>query len=70
MKIVLPAGYEIPDNAKPGEPFEAVVTLVAEEDGSFEIKAIDGMEIEEDEEPEEDEASAIKLAWNEPDPFE
>lgn len=70
MKITLPTGYELPDGAKPGEPFEVVATLVASDDGTFDLVAVDGMEIEETpdtdvETPEEEMAPAIKLPWQE-----
>lgn len=54
MDIKLPKGYQPPDNAKPGEPFEVVATLVMEEDGEFELKAIDGIPLPEDKEDQED----------------
>jgi hypothetical protein len=63
MKIPLPQGYEVPDNAQPGEPFEVVATLEMEEDGTFELKAIDGMKIEEQEEPEPEEPR-MELPWD------
>lgn len=53
MKITLPEGFQFPATAKPGEPFEAVATLKMEEDGSVELKALDGVEIPESEEEEE-----------------
>ena len=55
MKITLPAGYEVPANVKPGEPFEVVATLELNEDGSFELEAIDGMDLEKPEEPDPEE---------------
>ena len=69
MKITLPAGYELPENARPGEPFEAVATLTQEEDGTFELTAIDGIKLGEEAEPAEaeDEAPAtppMTMPWN------
>jgi len=56
MKLALPKGFTPPQNARPDEPFEVVATLCACEDGSFELKALDGMKMpEEDEEEDEDE---------------
>ena len=58
MKITLPEGFPMPENARPGEPFEVVATLAPGEDGGFSITAIDGMKLSEEgeaEEPEEDE---------------
>lgn len=53
MKIMLPDGYEMPASAQPGEPFEAVATLVIGEDGMVELIALDGAELGEDMEEEE-----------------
>lgn len=76
MKLSMPKGYEMPDNAKPGQPFEAVATLVMGEDGTVQLTAIDGMEVGESEEPEEaeeaeaPEAEDMAMPWNQPPPFE
>ena len=53
MKITLPKGFEFPENAKPGQPFEAVATLVMDESGGVELTAIDGASVGESEEPDE-----------------
>lgn len=76
MKISLPEGFEIPDNAVPDEPFEVVATIVQKEDGSFDLVAIDGVEIEsesdesDETEQEEDDfmarrAADIRMPWPE-----
>ena len=75
MKLTLPKGYELPDDAQVGEPFEAVATLVANEDGSFQLSAIDGIDLDdaedsdEDEEPEEvaviEDPSGVRFPWDE-----
>lgn len=67
MKITLPEGFPMPDNARPGEPFEVVATIAPSEDGGFSITALDGMPVDgdESEEPEmeeeepEEEGSAV-----------
>jgi hypothetical protein len=72
MNITLPKGYELPDGAQMGEPFEAVATLIANEDGTFTLDAIDGMDIEGETEEEEEEtespearlAASVKLPWS------
>jgi hypothetical protein len=57
MQITLPKGYELPEGAKPGEPFDAVASILLNEDGTFTLSAIDGMELASEEaEMEEDEA--------------
>jgi hypothetical protein len=57
MKITLPKGYELPEGAKPGEAFEAVASITLNEDGTYDLSAIDGVELakEEDEEMEDEE---------------
>lgn len=67
MKITLPEGFMPPQNARPGESFEVVATLSQEEDGSFELEAIDGVKLE-DTDTEEDsmertDATNIKLPF-------
>jgi len=72
MNITLPKGYELPDGAQMGEPFEAVATLIANEDGTFTLDAIDGMDIgseteedaEETESPEAQLAASVKMPWS------
>lgn len=54
MKIMLPEGFQMPDSAKPGEPFEAVATVVIDESGEAKIVALDGVELGEDMEEEEE----------------
>lgn len=56
MKITLPPDYQLPENARPGEPFEVVAMIKPGEDGSFTLTAIDGIALpsEEAEEPEEE----------------
>lgn len=80
MKIILPKGFVMPENARPGEPFEVVAVIRPGEEGSFELASIDGMELEgeeaevaEDEEAmSEEQRFAAKmepqLPWNQPDP--
>ena len=57
MKITLPKGYELPEGAKPGEAFEAVASIMLNEDGTYDLAAIDGVDLamEEDEEMEDEE---------------
>lgn len=50
MQITLPASYELPSGVKPGEPFDAVATLVQNEDGTFTLTAIDGVDLDSDKE--------------------
>ena len=40
----------MPASAKPGEPFEAVATLVLDEAGEVKLSALDGVELMEEEE--------------------
>lgn len=65
-KFAMPPGFEMPDNAVPGEPFEVVATVVVEDDGSVMVTAIDGAPIEGYEDKPEGEAPAQE-APQEPD---
>lgn len=58
MKITLPEGFPMPENSRPGEPFDVVATIRPDEGGMFSLVALDGMELpsgEGDEMEEEDE---------------
>jgi hypothetical protein len=70
MKITLPADYQPPDNAKPGESFEVVATIVQADDGSFDLTQIDGIPVEGEEKEEAGEVappqglvSRLKMPW-------
>ena len=54
MKIILPEGFQMPASAKPGEPFEVVATLLADENGMVNMTALDGVALAEKEEEEEE----------------
>ena len=64
MVLNLPKGYRPPEGARPDEPFEVVATVVLAEDGSFKLKTLDGVEL--DDEDEEQEAP-FELDWDKPD---
>jgi hypothetical protein len=78
MKIMLPEGFQMPASAKPGEPFEAVATLVLDDAGEVKLSALDGVELMEEEEDEameeeEDEAMEEEEVYADPEitmPFE
>jgi len=55
MKIILPDGFQIPENTREGDPFEAVALITPSEDGSFTLSSLDGVAIAEEEEAEEEE---------------
>lgn len=72
MKIALPEGFAPPKNARPGEPFEVVATVTQAEDGSYDLVAIDGTPVPDEEEMTEEvpmdprtDASNIKLPFEE-----
>lgn len=65
MKITLPQGFELPEGAKPGQPFEVVATLELYEDGTAELEALDGIPVETEEPEPEQEAPAVRLPWEE-----
>lgn len=61
----------MPDTAKPGQPFEAVATLIMGDDG-VSLTALDGMELAE-EEMEEEGMEGEEMEYAEPEitlPFE
>ena len=66
MIITLPKGYQPPEQARPGEPFEVVAVLVSDKDGTFTLKSLDGVELEE---PEEEEEAPFTMPWDEPEPL-
>jgi hypothetical protein len=55
MKIMLPEGFQIPENTRAGDPFEAVAVITPSEDGSFTLSSLDGVALAEEEEEEEGE---------------
>ena len=67
MTITLPKGYRPPEQARPGEPFEVVAVLVSDKDGTFTLKSLDGVELEEPEEEEEE--APFTMPWDEPEPL-
>lgn len=46
MNLTLPEGYVLPENVQPGQEFDAVVTLLAGNDGTAKIVAIDGSPVD------------------------
>ena len=73
MKIKLPDGFQMPEGAKPGEPFEVTATLVSHDGGSAELMALDGVKLpdnhgkeEEGEGPEEYADPQIKIPFEKP----
>jgi hypothetical protein len=57
-----PEGWEMPTDATPGQPFQAVGTFVADEAGNLTLMEIDGSPIEGYEEPEmEGEETEIEI---------
>jgi hypothetical protein len=57
-----PEGWEMPTDATPGQPFQAVGTFMADEAGNLTLMEIDGSPIEGYEEPEmEDEETEIEI---------
>ena len=58
----------MPEDATPGQPFQAVGTFLADEDGNLTLTAIDGTEIpmmEEDEMEMEDEGVEVEVTMPE-----
>ena len=42
LSFTAPKGWEMPTDAKPGEPFQAVGTFIADKDGNITMNEIDG----------------------------
>ena len=61
MKIMLPDGFQIPENTRPGEPFESVAVITPSEDGSFTLSSLDGVALAEEEEAEEAEEMSPEM---------
>lgn len=60
MKITLPEGFKMPENARPGEAFDVVATIAPSEDGMFSIAALDGMPMPTEEAPEMEEPEEME----------
>ncbi len=45
LSFTSPDGWQMPEDAMPGQPFQAVGTFLADEDGNITLTAIDGTEI-------------------------
>ena len=45
LSFTSPNGWQMPEDATPGQPFQAVGTFLADEDGLITLTAIDGTEI-------------------------
>jgi hypothetical protein len=61
MRLILPPDYQLPENARPGEPFEVVAMLQPAEDGSYTLTAIDGIQLPSEEEETEEETEAPEM---------
>lgn len=73
MKIMLPDGFQIPENTRPGEPFESVAVITPSEDGSFTLSSLDGVAIAEEEAAEEEVVPEMEVEMADPEvmiPFE
>ena len=61
MKIMLPEGFQIPENTRPGDPFESVAVITPSEDGSFTLSSLDGVAHAEEEEEDESEEMEVPM---------
>lgn len=52
VKFAPPAGLVVPDDKKAGESFEVVAKVKMEEDGQMCLEALNGISLEQEEEPE------------------
>ena len=56
-----PEGWEMPQDATPGQPFQAVGTFMMDEGGNITLMEIDGAPIEGYEEPEMEDEAKIEI---------
>ena len=56
-----PEGWEMPQDATPGQPFQAVGTFMMDEGGNITLMEIDGAPIEGYEEPEMEDEAQIQI---------
>jgi DNA polymerase III sliding clamp (beta) subunit (PCNA family) len=61
LSFTSPDGWQMPEDATPGQPFQAVGTFLADEDGNITLTAIDGTEIAMDDGEIEDEEMEVEM---------
>lgn len=64
LSFLAPEGWEMPPDAKPGQPFQAVGTFIADPEGNLSMTEIDGSKLADAEMPEE-EASEMEEGTDE-----
>jgi hypothetical protein len=61
LSFTSPDGWQMPEDAMPGQPFQAVGTFLADENGNITLTAIDGTEIVMDDGEMEDEEMEVEM---------
>jgi hypothetical protein len=61
-----PEGWQMPEDATPGEPFQALGTFMADEDGNITLTEIDGTAIPTSEMEGEEEGGEIEIEMKMP----
>lgn len=56
-----PEGWQMPEDATPGQPFQALGTFMADEDGNITLTEIDGTAISSPEMEDEEEGGEVEI---------
>lgn len=56
-----PEGWQMPEDATPGQPFQALGTFMADEDGNITLTEIDGAAISAPEMEDEEEGGEVEI---------
>ena len=56
-----PEGWQMPEDATPGQPFQALGTFMADEDGNITLTEIDGTAISAPEMEDEEEGGEVEI---------
>jgi hypothetical protein len=68
MKLSFPSpeGWQMPEDATPGQPFQALGTFMADENGNITLTEIDGTEIAMPEDDMEEDESEVEIEMKTP----
>lgn len=61
LSFTAPEGWQMPEDAMPGQPFTSVGTFIADEGGNITLTAIDGTEIAMDDGEDEEAAMEVEM---------
>ena len=66
LSFTAPEGWQMPEDATPGQPFQAVGTFMADEDGNITLTEIDGTEIAMPEDDMEEDGAEVEIEMKVP----